>query len=286
MKICSIGCKLHKEDLNKKSISILKKTLKSKKPIELACSKHNQFTTKDIKKMSLFSFDSSKIFYHIDYDIFDINTYINDFNNKTILLDSLIEEIEMAIMLNSGNIILHLEKNVHEKIDLTDFEFFLNKVIMLFKTLYSTFPPSKDLVIYIENTYYSKELYDKLILTLKEHGYNVGFTLDIGNIKIWTNNSLYEWLELSKKFVLKNVPLHFHIHSNNGVEDRHIPFHEAFNNEADFIDIRQNSDNHYSSNTVFYIKNIIEEYSNHKKVSFIFEIDIFKVNKEEVFFCS
>ena len=210
----NIGFKIYKNQLDN-DIIIQKALLhlENKGFLELGTYKINPFTFEDIEKLKLFHFDSEKIIYHADYNYFNLNTYLS--KNDSYYYERLIEEIEQAIHLNAKKMVLHLEKDISKRIlSEEDILYYIQETISLFKMIYEEFPASKIITIFIENTFSSLDFYKKLILTLKINNFNVGFTLDIGHCKVWSSNSLSEWIDMAKMFHNKDIPLHFHIHSN------------------------------------------------------------------------
>jgi hypothetical protein len=55
-----------------------------------------------------------------------------------------------------------------------------------------------------------------------------GFTLDIGHVRVWSNNELNEWLDFTKQLKDRGFGIHFHIHANHGSRDEHMSLHRAF----------------------------------------------------------
>jgi hypothetical protein len=50
---------------------------------------------------------------------------------------------------------------------------------------------------------------------------------DLGHAKIWSPESLPQWLQWLHELEIKDVRLHFHLHANNGLTDQHLTFVES-----------------------------------------------------------
>jgi|GEM_PF-1317283 hypothetical protein len=83
---------------------------------------------------------------------------------------------------------------------------------------------------HLENTTeplsWHQELFDEWDkLGVQEMG---GFTLDIGHVKVWSDNALNQWLDFTKQLKSRGFGIHFHIHSNHGEFDEHMSLSRAF----------------------------------------------------------
>ncbi len=82
--------------------------------------------------------------------------------------------------------------------------------------------------IYIENTYHDLALYRRIFQAiLREELDRLHFCFDFGHAKIWSGQSLANWLEFLGELVEKGRGLHFHLHTNRGLSDEHLSFLEA-----------------------------------------------------------
>jgi len=83
---------------------------------------------------------------------------------------------------------------------------------------------------HLENTTeplsWHQELFDEWDkLGVQELG---GFTLDIGHVRVWSDNALNEWLDFTKQIKSRGFGIHFHIHANHGEFDEHMSLSRAF----------------------------------------------------------
>lgn len=59
----------------------------------------------------------------------------------------------------------------------------------------------------------------------------VGFTLDIGHVRVWSDQLLNQWLAFTQQLKERGFDLHFHIHANHGSRDEHISLIRAFQDD-------------------------------------------------------
>lgn len=247
----NIGIKIYNKEYTSEQKELINKLLyRAPMLIEFALFKE-ELTIEDYPFLNL---KQNQIIFHTNYNNFDYYKYIK--NKKTII--NFYKEIKQAIKLNASKAIYHLEFSD----PLPKFNNNKNKILEIYKEifnkLYKEIPKAKNIIISIENTISDIEWYEFIVLELKKEGFNVGFTLDIGHAKIWSNKNKKEWENILDKLVKNNIPLHFHIHKNNGMFDEH---------RAIMSDDKNISDN-FSKNIIEDIKNLIKKYD---KETFIFE---------------
>jgi len=84
------------------------------------------------------------------------------------------------------------------------------------------------LEVHIENTYHGVGLcrwFHQGVLERGIQGVHVCF--DIGHAKVWSTESLQDWLALLSELSAAGLRLHFHLHANRGLGDEHLSFLEA-----------------------------------------------------------
>ena len=273
------GLKFYQDNINEENIKLIKKLLSDGKSVEFATYNDNLITEEEIEKMSLYNFDRDKIIYHADYSKFDFDLYFRA-RNKEDKMNQLIEELKRAKSLNAGKMVLHIE-NSNPIPDTSDskIEYFIIKTIEIFKKLYEKYEEANEITILIENTFSDIKYYERVIKSLIEKGYNVGFTLDIGHAKIWSGNSLNEWLEVTNNFIELKIPVHYHIHCNNGDFDTHTPLYKGIN-ESYFNDRITGLEDFYTIDLICDIKSIDEKHKNNKIVSVTLEVSIEEAIKD------
>lgn len=267
------GFKFYPDDITEDNIILIKKILKKNYSIEFAMYKDTNITSEQIEKMELSNFDSKKIIYHADYNKFDLTSYFRT-NNKERKLNQLIEEIKKAKTLNASKMVLHIEREcpIPNKSS-NEINYFIKKTIEIFQDLYNKHPDSKNIEILIENTFGELNFYDKLIKELINNKFNVGFTLDIGHAKVWSNNSLKEWIDITLNMINNNVPVHYHIHANKGDFDTHTPLYKVIN--CEYINKRITGENDfYTNDLIGDIKNLNNILKEKKNVTTTLEVNI------------
>ena len=258
------GLKIYTDDINVETIEIVKKVLKEENTIEFAMYRDSYIEDKDIELMELMNFNRNNILYHADFKKFDIYEYIKSKEN----INNFINEIKNAERLNASKIIFHLEHVIIIK--KYRYEYMIDKSIEMFNELYKRYPKSKDVVILIENIFSEIDFYKVLVTRLKEEGFNIGFTLDIGHLKVSSEYSLRAGINITKE-LNKIMPIHYHIHANEGISDTHTPLHkgikkENFNTSKD--------DTYYSGNLIEEIKEIHKIAKEKENVTITLETNI------------
>lgn len=85
-----------------------------------------------------------------------------------------------------------------------------------------------DFAVHVENTFHSLDFYREYFAQVKQAGLQrIHHCFDIGHAKIWTNQTLSEWLDLLTSLVADDFRLHFHLHANQGLGDDHMSFVKA-----------------------------------------------------------
>jgi len=174
--------------------------------------------------------DGTKFFNAVDrlLHLNNYNTFGTDIDNKETLSNFEIE-CNNARQLGVKKVVMHYsDKALKENI--TDSK--LKSDLLSINNLAKKY----DLNIHIENTLFSDgnrgyikanvDFYDKMFdCVIKNNLSNIGFCLDLGHAKVFSDSIFSEWLALLDKLKLNNIPLHFHLHNNGGDDDAHLPFH-------------------------------------------------------------
>lgn len=79
--------------------------------------------------------------------------------------------------------------------------------------------------LHIENTFHDLGFYQALLDGLETaRGSPPHFCFDIGHAKVWSSESLLEWLTFLEAQTQRGAQLHFHLHANQGLADQHRSF--------------------------------------------------------------
>jgi hypothetical protein len=91
--------------------------------------------------------------------------------------------------------------------------------------------------LYVENTFHGLEVHrwffdlvERLELRYVHHCF------DLGHAKLWSEETLPEWLQWLEALTEKGFKLHFHLHANNGLWDQHLAFTEVLVQGLDAAD--------------------------------------------------
>ncbi len=85
-----------------------------------------------------------------------------------------------------------------------------------------------DYAIHIENTFHGVALYRVLFDRIRAAGLTrIHFCFDIGHAKVWSSETLPDWLVFLDELRAGGFRLHFHLHQNRGLGDDHLSFLEA-----------------------------------------------------------
>lgn len=69
--------------------------------------------------------------------------------------------------------------------------------------------------------------WDILTIIQQRNLANLGFCFDIGHAKAFSDTTLPGWLQLLDYAKESRIPLHFHLHNNDGTADNHLSFRKA-----------------------------------------------------------
>lgn len=218
------GVKFFPDDLNIDNIDIMHKVLNNNNTIELSIYKDTKIEEDTFKKMSLHNFNKKQIIYHADYNKASFSLYKN--YNKGVNI--FISELQVSEKLNASKMVIHLDHQAPFPINNKQSKkYFVNEIIKMFEDIYNTYPNAKNTTICIENIYADLFFYKEIIEKLKDKNFNIGFTFDIGHAKVWGNNNLKEYIEVIKILRAKEIPIHCHLHTNQGDIDSHTPFYKG-----------------------------------------------------------
>jgi len=170
-------------------------------------------------------------------DIKDVTLHLSHYKtlgakiNDTEVMESFNNELTNANKLGAKRVIMHYS-DISTKEEITDKKLYsdlseINKLGAKFK-----------LSIHIENTLFidahgndvkvDVDFYKKMFIYVVENKLsNIGFCLDLGHAKCFSDCNLAEWVELLDYLKSKNVPLYFHLHNNDRTDDAHMAFHIA-----------------------------------------------------------
>ncbi|MEB4589467.1 hypothetical protein VSS37_00605 [Candidatus Thiothrix sp. Deng01] len=168
-----------------------------------------------------------------------VNTHFNHYHSTLFELGKdeaqLREQFAMAKAIGSAYSIVHLHKwplSQHPAFRETLVEHLVRQLRRL-----EQFCSEYDHPVHIENTFHPLSFYRwffGLVERLELRYIHCCF--DIGHAKIWSQESLPQWLQWLHELDETGVRLHFHLHANNGLADQHLAFVESENlglNKAD-----------------------------------------------------
>ncbi len=79
--------------------------------------------------------------------------------------------------------------------------------------------------LHIENTFHALPFYRELCASLLgQRGRALHLCFDLGHAKVWSEESLAEWLAFLASQAEIGARLHFHLHANQGLADEHLSF--------------------------------------------------------------
>ena len=82
--------------------------------------------------------------------------------------------------------------------------------------------------IYLENTFHDLDFYKSLFsIILKQQCTHIHCCFDIGHAKVWSNQTLSEWMAFLLDLSAEGLSIHFHLHANSGVTDEHLSLQSA-----------------------------------------------------------
>lgn len=85
-----------------------------------------------------------------------------------------------------------------------------------------------DYRLHVENVYHPLVFYRELFDGIVARGLSrIHFCFDIGHAKVWSGETLDDWLAFADELVTEGIRLHFHLHANAGLTDEHLSLAEA-----------------------------------------------------------
>ena len=85
-----------------------------------------------------------------------------------------------------------------------------------------------DYRLHVENVYHRLGFYRRLFEGVSERGLGrIHFCFDIGHAKVWSSETLDEWLAFLDELMGRDIRLHFHLHANQGLIDEHLTLAQA-----------------------------------------------------------
>lgn len=85
-----------------------------------------------------------------------------------------------------------------------------------------------DYRLHLENVFHPLSFYRELFAAIHARGLKrIHFCFDIGHAKIWSGETLDEWLAFTQTLVEQGFLLHSHLHANQGMADEHWSMAEA-----------------------------------------------------------
>lgn len=85
-----------------------------------------------------------------------------------------------------------------------------------------------DYRLHLENVYHPLGLYRELFDGIFSRGLlRIHFCFDIGHAKVWSGETLEDWLDFIDELVSHGIRPHFHLHANAGLTDEHLSLAEA-----------------------------------------------------------
>lgn len=161
----------------------------------------------------------------------ELNTHL-DHNRLNIFsagreLDGFSVQIEKSLSLGSSYSITHVSHTpMSPRMEKEDavFQHLMENCVALEALCerYDNYP------VYIENTFHGLHFYRYLFESIAEAGLgNIHFCFDLGHAKLWSQETLAQWLQFLLELQMQGFSLHFHLHNNAGISDDHLSFVEA-----------------------------------------------------------
>jgi sugar phosphate isomerase/epimerase len=159
-----------------------------------------------------------------------VNTHFNHYHSTLFELGrqetQLREQFAMAKAIGSDYSVTHIHKwPVSQRPAFRDA---LEKHLVKQLQLLERFCAEYDHPVHIENTFHPLAFYRWFfgIVERLELRY-VHVCFDIGHAKVWSPESLPEWMQWLHEREENGLRLHFHLHANNGLTDQHLTFVES-----------------------------------------------------------
>jgi sugar phosphate isomerase/epimerase len=103
----------------------------------------------------------------------------------------------------------------------------LDRLLTNLRTANSIFG-GEGLRLHVENVFHGVAFYRRLMRAVRDARLDaIGFCFDLGHAKVWSQDSLADWLALLEDLSADGCRLHFHLHANGGLTDEHLAFPEA-----------------------------------------------------------
>ena len=85
-----------------------------------------------------------------------------------------------------------------------------------------------DYRLHLENIFHPLDFYRDLFAGILGRGLTrIHVCFDIGHAKVWSNESLDDWLSFLDQLAAAGIRPHFHLHANRGLADEHLSLAEA-----------------------------------------------------------
>lgn len=85
-----------------------------------------------------------------------------------------------------------------------------------------------DYRVHLENTFHCLDFYRDLLAGVRSRDFRrIHFCFDIGHAKVWSRESLDEWMSFLAELESEGFALHFHLHANDGLADQHLSVAET-----------------------------------------------------------
>jgi len=140
--------------------------------------------------------------------------------------DQLEEHIRLARTLGSAYSILH---TAHGPVTLRP-----AKRSVLMTRLLDNLERAEDLCekhdyrLHLENVFQPLSFYREFFDGILDRGLSrMHFCFDIGHAKVWSTDTLEDWIGFMQELEAEGIALHFHLHANQGLDDDHLSLAEA-----------------------------------------------------------
>lgn len=85
-----------------------------------------------------------------------------------------------------------------------------------------------DYRLHLENVFHSLTFYRALFQGVRERRLTrIHFCFDIGHAKVWSGETLAEWVDFIHELRAQGIALHCHLHANRGLADEHLSMAEV-----------------------------------------------------------
>ncbi len=138
------------------------------------------------------------------------------------------QEIKFAKQCGTNKMIIHIAGDTETGTFYTMPTLAKKEMFIRFFKFISELPKEYDNFTFcIENTFETPEFFRNFLNLSKEYlqPQKIGFCFDIGHAKVWSSTSIQTWKEFIESLHSESIPLHFHVHANDGTNDMHQTFH-------------------------------------------------------------